>query len=80
MSFIELEDAFVWTCESPNCKQVIFPPSDFFGRVAELRARGWSFHLNDDEGERDWAHYCAYCTHKRRQTSIMDQRIRTVKG
>ena len=81
MSFIELETAFVWECDSPNCgKQVIFPPSDFFARVAELRARGWSFHLDEDEGGRDWSHYCASCNRKRRQTSILDQRIKTVKG
>jgi hypothetical protein len=67
--FIELETSFVWECNTCG-KQVIFPPSDFFGRVAELRARGWSFHLNDDEGGRDWTHSCAYCNHKRRQTSI----------
>jgi hypothetical protein len=51
--------------------------------VAELQARGWTFHLNDDEGARDWTHYCAYCNHKYRQTSILDghfSKPREVKG
>jgi hypothetical protein len=79
MSFIELETSFVWQCN--NCpKQVIFPPSDFYGQVDELKARGWSFHLNDDGS---WDHTCGYCNYKHRQTSIMDRtfsRPREVKG
>jgi len=55
MTFMELNDAFVWECNHCH-KQVIFPPSDFYGRVAELKARGWSFHLNDD---RTWDHTVA---------------------
>jgi hypothetical protein len=74
MSFIELETAFVWQCNGKDCqKEVMFKPHDFFGCVAELKARGWTFHLNDDEGQRDWRHYCAYCNHKRRQTDWMDR-------
>ena len=81
MSFEEHETCFLWKCNGKDCsKEVMFRPHDFMGCVAELRARGWSFILNEDEGARDWAHYCAFCSHKRRQTSILDQRIRTVKG
>src|SRR5262249_13056828 len=85
MSFIELETAFAWRCDTPDCERIAaFKPHDFFGCVAELRARGWSFHLDEDTGREDsgrtWRHYCQRCAHKRRQTSIMDQRIRSVKG
>jgi hypothetical protein len=47
MTFMELETAFVWECNHCN-KQVAFKPHDFFACVAELKARGWTFHLNDD--------------------------------
>jgi hypothetical protein len=48
--------------------------------VAELHARGWTFHRQDDG---TWDHYCAFCNHKHRQTSIYDRTIgkpREVKG
>jgi hypothetical protein len=80
MSFTEHPNCFLWACDGDNCeKEVMFKPHDFMGCVAELRARGWSFHLSEDEGGRDWSHYCAYCNHKRKQTSIMNQRIREVR-
>jgi hypothetical protein len=58
--FTELEDLFLWRCDTCG-KEVMFKPHDFMGCVAELRARGWSFHLNDDEGGRDWSHRCGRC-------------------
>ena len=76
MTFIELETAFVWECN--HCpKQVAFKPHDFFACVAELKARGWSFHLNDDG---TWDHTCGYCNHKHRQTDLMDRKFHSVKG
>ena len=83
MSFSEYDDAFVWRCNGKDCtKEVFFRPSDFFGCVAELRARGWSFHCDEENG-RTWTHYCAYCQHKRNQTDWMDRtysKPREVKG
>ena len=80
MSFSEYSDCFVWRCNGKHCggKEVVFPPKDFFGCVTELKGRSWSFYR--DEETNDWTHYCAFCAHKHRQTSIMDQHIRTVKG
>jgi hypothetical protein len=78
MSFEEHDDCFYWFCNGKDCqKQAIFPPTDFWGCVGELHSRGWSFFRDDETGE--WTHYCQRCQHKRNQTSIMDQRIRTVK-
>jgi hypothetical protein len=82
MSFIELDDAFAWKCDSCG-KIAAFPPSDFYGRKDELKERGWTFHLDEEGGGRTWTHYCAYCNHKRRQTSMMDRTFskpREVKG
>jgi hypothetical protein len=82
MSFEEHPDCFIWRCNGKDCsKEVLFKPHDFMGCVAELRARGWSFHLNDDEGQRDWTHYCAYCNHKRKmeQGDWMSRKIHSVK-
>ena len=85
MSFTEYEDCFSWTCNGKDCgKEVMFKPHDFMACVAELRSRGWSFHLEEDTGHegwgRTWRHYCQRCRSKRQQTSILDQRIRSVKG
>ena len=84
MSFTELDDCFIWRCNGKDCeKEVMFAPNDFFGCVAELRARGWSFHLNEDTGHegggRNWTHYCQRCRRERQQTSVFDQRIKSVK-
>jgi len=80
VSFAEHSDCFIWRCDGADCeKEVLFKPHDFMACVAELRARGWSFHLNDDDGQRDWTHYCAYCNHKRRQTNILDRPLKGVK-
>jgi hypothetical protein len=82
MSFEEFSDCFVWRCNGGCGKEVIFPPSDFFDRVAELRARGWSFHCDDEDG-RTWTHYCQRCQDKHRQTDWMDRHYskpREVKG
>ena len=57
MSFFEFEDAFVWQCDKcPH--EAVFPPGNFWGCVAELKSRGWSFWRND-EGE--WSHSCSSC-------------------
>jgi hypothetical protein len=78
MSFFEHSDCFLWACDGKDCpKEVMFKPHDFFACVAELHARGWSFFRDDETGE--WTHYCQRCQYKRRQTSIMDQRIKAVK-
>ena len=86
MSFEDLEKAYVWECDECG-KLAVFPPSDFYGRVDELKARGWSFHLEEETGHegygRTWRHYCQRCRSKRQQTSIMDQHFskpREVKG
>ena len=82
MSFEEYPEAFAWTCDECG-KIAAFPPSDFYEHKDELKERGWSFHLDEDTGHegwgRTWRHYCQRCQHKRRQTSIMDQRIKSVK-
>ena len=75
MSFEEHSDCFIWRCNKCG-KEIIFKPQDFMGCVAELKARGWSFHLNDD---RTWDHTCAYCNYKHRQTDLMNRRFQTVK-
>jgi len=88
MSFIELEDAFVWRCNGDDCeKEVMFKPHDFMGCVAELKARGWLFHLHEDTGREDsgrtWRHYCQQCRHKHQRTNWMDRtysKPREVKG
>jgi len=78
MSFSEYDDCFIWRCNGKDCpKEVMFKPYDFMGCVAELRARGWSFHCDDED--RTWTHYCAYCQHKRRQTNILDRPLREVR-
>jgi hypothetical protein len=88
MSFEEYEDCFVWRCNGKDCgKEVVFPPTDFYGRVAELRARGWLFSLVEETGHegwgRTWTHYCQHCRAKRQQTIWMDRHFskpREVKG
>jgi hypothetical protein len=84
MSFEEHSDSFIWRCNGKGReKEVIFKPHDFFGCVAELKARGWSFVLSEDSGYegsgRTWAHYCGHCDYKRKQTSIFDRPLREVK-
>jgi hypothetical protein len=66
MSFEEHSDCFLWRCDGKDCeKEVLFKPHDFMGCVAELRSRGWSFHLDEDTGRegsgRQWSHYCGRC-------------------
>jgi hypothetical protein len=83
MSFIDLEDAFIWECD--DCKmQAIFPPSDFYKRKDELKERGWSFHLHEDTGREDsgrhWSHYCQRCTWKRRKPVDLSKPFHSVKG
>lgn len=75
MSFEEWTDVFIWRCDTCG-KEVMFPPSDFFARVSELKARSWSFHHNDDG---TWDHTCGRCRHKHQQTNIMDRQFKTVK-
>jgi len=81
MSFEEWDIAFLWRCDKCGY-EVMFKPHDFMGCVAELRARGWSFHLNDDEGGRDWTHSCANCTRKKKmeQGDLMQRKFHSVKG
>ena len=58
MTFREYDDAFIWQCD--KCRiEAVFPPNDFYARVAELKARGWSF-VRDDES-RVWSHRCWKC-------------------
>ena len=82
MAFEEIENAFIWTCEGCG-KIAAFPPSDFYRRKDELKERGWLFVLEEETGHegygRMWHHYCQRCRRERQQTSIWDQRIRTVK-
>jgi predicted RNA-binding Zn-ribbon protein involved in translation (DUF1610 family) len=55
MSFEEHSDAFIWRCDT--CRQeVIFPPSNFWACVDELKGRGWQFTRLDD-----WVHRCRKC-------------------
>ena len=75
MSFEEWNDVFIWRCDQCG-KEAIFPPSDFFERVDELKARSWSFHRNDDG---TWDHSCGRCVQKHRQTNILDRTIKSVK-
>jgi hypothetical protein len=74
MSFAEFEDCFIWSCNSCGY-EVVFPPHDFWGCVAELKARSWGF----DRDEGDWTHTCGRCRHKHQQTNIMDRTFKTVK-
>jgi hypothetical protein len=77
MSFEEHPDCFIWRCNGKDCgKEIFFKPHDFFGCVAELKARGWTFHRYEDG---DWSHTCAYCNHKHRQTDLMDRKFHSVK-
>ena len=79
MSFEEHNDCLIWRCNGKDCrKEVIFKPHDFMGCVAELRARGWSFHCDDED--RTWTHYCQRCQYKHRQTDLMDRKFHSVKG
>jgi hypothetical protein len=56
MSFEEHDDCFLWSCD--NCgHEIAFKPHDFYGCVAELKARGWLI-THDDER---WVHRCARC-------------------
>jgi hypothetical protein len=76
VSFSEYSDCFVWRCD--GCpKEVAFKPHDFMGCVAELRARNWSFHCDDED--RTWTHYCQQCAHKRRQIDLTQRTFKTVK-
>ena len=59
MSFFEFEDAFVWQCDKcPH--EAVFPPGNFWGCIAELKARRWTF----IRGEGDWSHWCPDCKGK----------------
>jgi DNA-directed RNA polymerase subunit RPC12/RpoP len=75
LSFEEWTDVFLWRCDQCG-KEVMFKPHDFMSCVAELKARHWSFHHNDDG---TWDHSCGQCNHKHQQTSIMDRTIKSVK-
>jgi hypothetical protein len=78
MSFEEHNDCFIWRCNGKDCRnEVIFPPTDFWGCVAELKSRQWSFYREDDG---DWSHYCGRCNYKHRQTDWMQRTYKTVKG
>jgi hypothetical protein len=58
MSFEEHEDCFIWRCE--KCRlEAVFPPGNFWGAVAELKARRWSLSRDDESGV--WTHYCWKC-------------------
>jgi hypothetical protein len=82
MSFEEHPDCFIWRCNGKGCgKEVIFPPTDFWGCVAELKSRQWSFYRDEETG--DWTHHCGRCVYKHRQTDWMDRtysKPREVKG
>jgi hypothetical protein len=79
MSFFEYDDCFAWRCNGEDCaKQVVFPPTDFWDCVAEMKSRGWSFSRDDEAGE--WTHYCQRCMARHRQRNWMDEKVRSVKG
>ena len=75
--FVEYEECFLWKCNQCG-KEAIFAPNNFYDRVAELRARGWSFSPPERWGE-DWDHTCGRCRHNHQQTNIMDRTFKTVK-
>jgi hypothetical protein len=56
MSFEEYEDCFVWQCDDCSLRAE-FPPGDFWGALAELKARGWRIWREED----GWTHRCARC-------------------
>ena len=78
MSFEEIENAYIWTCEGCG-KIAAFPSSDFYRRKDELKERGWEFVLDEETGHegwgRTWRHYCQPCRRKRQQTSILDRPV-----
>jgi hypothetical protein len=73
MSFEEYPEAFVWSCNTCD-HWVAFKPHDFFGCVAELRARGWGF-ARSDEGA--WEHWCPRC--KPRLAQVLKMKAREVR-
>lgn len=77
MSFAEFPEAFIWTCDECGY-EVWFKPRNFFACVEELKARRWGF--SPPQGDEDWGHTCGRCCHKHRQTSIMNQTIKSVRG
>jgi hypothetical protein len=56
VSFEEFDDCFVWQCDRCGLKAT-FPPGNFWGAVAELKARRWLFERDQD----GWGHTCARC-------------------
>jgi hypothetical protein len=75
MSFSEYEDVFVWSCEKCDLTAQ-FPPNDFYGCVAEIKARGWLIE-RDSEGE--WHHYCGRCRSKVNSAKVMDMPFSSIK-
>lgn len=70
MSFTEYEDAFSWRCD--GCELTVeFEPKNFFGCVAELKARGWQF-SRDREGR--WEHRCGRCRKRSSAAELLDRK------
>jgi hypothetical protein len=76
MSFSEFDDCFVWQCDRCRTK-AIFPPGNFWGAVAELRARRWEFDRDDRDG--GWSHLCGKC--RKTGAEILDSPVvRKMRG
>jgi hypothetical protein len=77
MSFEENEDSFIWSCEGKGCRiSAVFPPHDFYGCVAEIKARGWAIE-RDQSGI--WCHYCGKCKWKRSE-GLMEKPFHSIRG
>jgi len=71
MSFEDLEEAFIWSCD--ECGRVVgFKPDDFWACVAELKSRGWGF----ERSEGTWLHYCP--KHRPRLAQVLKMKARDV--
>jgi hypothetical protein len=73
MGFSEHEDCFVWQCDKCG-HSAVFPLDDFWGAVAELKARRWEF---SRDGE-DWYHTCQKC--RRTAAQILDMPSNKISG
>ena len=82
MSFEENSESFIWRCDT--CGRVAdFPPGNFWGALAELKARNWRI-ARRDEGTEDvcWVHYCSRCRKKSvgAATNVAEFLNRTSRG
>jgi hypothetical protein len=81
--FTEHSDCFLWSCDDCGL-EAEFPPSQFYERKDELKARGWLIRCEEETGYegagRDWRHYCAACARKRRKPVDLSRPFHSVKG